>query len=984
MTARRDGHTHRNLIVVAAIALVAAVSGLYLFRPGPDNASNDLVLEARAALERNESALAERLARRAIAANEQVASARLIAGQAAAAREGFAEAVQHWREIPADAGDIAVQGALLAGNTLLDRLHRAREAEAMFRRALSIDEQNIEALQRLTFLLAAEGRATEAKPLILRLFEQRVVDVDQLALLGMGQGHIDAPELLRQCHLNDKSDPHLLLGLATSRTFDVSPEQAQVLLLAAVEQAPGLAEAQIRLGTILLKQRDASAFINWHDNLPPDAREHAGIWAIRGAWAQHLGETDVAMRCFWEAVRRDPNDRSAIYQLSQLLLREGNRSPVVPLAARIDQLQQLRQKEDLLFNTEHTTLEPIRAVAEQLVELGRLWEAWGWCELALRQSAREAWAVEMREDLETRLHAGVPLTLAAANPVANLDLSDYPLPAWRAPEEEMEANNPGSSGRITFAERSLEVGLAFSYFCDSRAADEGKRMYEFPGGGVGVLDYDLDGWPDIHLTQGCRWPVDRAAREHLDQLFKNDAGERFVDVTVSAFITEPNFSHGVSVGDFDNDGFPDLYVANIGMNRLFRNNGDGTFVEVTDSIKGAGARWTTSCVVADLTGDGLPDLYDVNYAEAEDIFERICRHADGVPRMCMPFHFPASQDQFYVNQGDGTFTEATADAGFEVADGKGLGIVAADFDGSGRLSLFIANDTTPNFYFERIGDRSGAARFREAGVSMGVAFNEQGRAEGCMGIAAGDVDQDGRLDLFIGNFLNETNTLYLQQKQGTFVDATAAFQLAEPSLELLAFGAQFLDADLDGDLDLLVTNGHVDDVRAYDRQYHMRAQIFEKTAGGPFAELEPPGAGSFFASEHLGRGLASLDWNRDGRVDAVISHLDSNVALLQNESNVAGHFLQLQLCGVDSARDAIGATVAVTVADRTIVQQLTAGDGYQCSNQRLLTFGIGAAETVATVRVVWPSGITNTYEDVSVGGLFKCIEMSDRLYPQLP
>lgn len=984
MIMRKRGNSNRTLIIVAATTLVAAAGGLYLIQPRQNVEEINTLDQATAALEQQDWAEAERLGRQAIASNTEPALAMLIVGKAAAGSGRFAEAVRVWKEVPSSEANLAIEAAVLAGNVFLDHMHQASEAEAMFRRALEMDDRHVPALKRLSFLLAAEGRVTEAKPLILRLFDQGFVDVDQLALLGMGQGHIDAPELLRECHLADRSDPFLLLGLASSRTFDVSPDHVKLLLQAAVEQAPTLFDAQIRLGTILWKERDPAEFVAWHNGLPDGANEHAGIWAIRGAWAQQLGDADTAIRCFWEAVRRDPNDRGAIYQLSQLLLREGKIAEAKPLVRRNELLQQLRQKEDLLLLTEHTSLDPMRSVAEQLVELGRLWEAWGWCEMAIRQHNEEAWALALRAELKQQLDRDVPLTLASANPASRMDFSALPIPAWQEPQPDIESDNLKSSGKIAFIEQAREVGLEFTYFCNSHPAEEGKRMYEFPGGGVAILDYDLDGWPDIHFTQGCRWPVDLAATEHLDRLYRNHSGTRFADVTASAYIAESGFSHGVTVGDFDNDGFPDLYVANAGANRLLHNNGDGTFTDVSQNIKGAGLLWTTSCLVADLTGDGLPDLYDVNYAEADDLFDRICKHADGVPRMCMPFHFPAAQDQFYANQGDGTFLEATTAAGFQATDGKGLGVVAADFDGSSRLSLFIANDTTPNFFFKSERDSSGQVRFHESGVSTGVAFNANGRAEGCMGIATGDVNDDGRLDLFVGNFLNETNTLYVQREQSGFMDETDTFHLEEPSLDRLAFGTQFVDADLDGDLDLLVTNGHVDDVRAYDRPYHMRAQAFEKTSEGPFVELDPSSVGDFFATEHLGRGLATVDWNRDGRVDAVISHLDSNVALLSNDSKDAGNFIQIRLCGVASGRDAIGTTVSATLGDRKIMRQLTAGDGYQSSNERLLTFGIGAAETVDKVHIAWPSGTTNTFENLPVGSAFTCIEARDRFYPQHP
>lgn len=989
MVVRRNGNSSRTLIVVAVVALAAAVGGLYLIQPRSgreaDTVPVDLLSKAQAALMQNDWSTAEQLARQAIAANERPALAKVIVGKAAAGMGRYAEAVQFWKEVPADEASLSLEATVLAGNALLDNLHHATAAEEMFRRALEIDQMHIPALQRLAFLLAAEGRVTEAKPLILRLFDQGVVDIDQLALLGMTQGHIDAPDLLRECHLADRSDPNLLLGLASSQTFNVSPEQATLLLQAAVAEAPTLIDAQIRLGTLLLNERDPSAFVVWHKNLSDEANDYAGIWSVRGTRAEQLGETGVAIRCFWETVRRDPNDRGAVYQLSQLLLREGNELNADALLERGDQLQQLRQKNDLLLHTRHTSLKPIQDVVEQLVELGRLWEAWGWCEIALRQHSQAAWAMEQKESLASQLNGDVPLTLATANPVVNLDLSTYPLPDWQVTELRSESGDLTGSGKIAFSDWSREAGLEFTYFCNSHPAAEGKRMYEFPGGGVAILDYDLDGWPDIHLTQGCRWPVDASSTEHLDRLYRNDGGTHFTDVTGAACITESNFSHGATVGDFDNDGFADLYVANAGANRLFHNNGDGTFTDVSENIAGDGAKWTTSCLMADLTGDGLPDLYDVNYAEADDIFDRICQHADGVPRMCMPFHFTAAQDQFYANQGDGTFSEATASTGFQAENGKGLGVVAADFDGSRRLSLFIANDTTPNFFFERESDSNAELRFRESGVSKGVAFNANGRAEGCMGVAAGDVNQDGLVDLFVGNFIKETNTLYVQDQSG-FSDATAEYHLAEPSLNLLAFGTQFLDADLDGDLDLLVTNGHVDDVRAYGRPYYMPAQVYEKSSEGPFVELTPDSAGGFFATEHLGRGLATLDWNRDGRVDAAISHLDSNVALLSNESKEVGNFIQIRLCGVESNRDAIGTVVTAVVENHAIaenhvvVRQLTAGDGYQSSNQRLVTLGLGTSVSVEKLKIDWPSGTSHTYENIPMGSEFIAIETRDQLY----
>jgi hypothetical protein len=490
-------------------------------------------------------------------------------------------------------------------------------------------------------------------------------------------------------------------------------------------------------------------------------------------------------------------------------------------------------------------------------------------------------------------------------------------------------------------------------------------MFEFSGGGVAGFDYDLDGWCDLMFTQGCQWPPDPHRSDHVDRLYRNSARGGFSDVTVSSRLHEPSFSQGLATGDYDNDGFPDVYIANIGPNRLFRNLGDGTFVETTSQLPDDPGRWTTSVALADLNGDTLPDIYAANYLEGPRLFERICQHKDGVPRMCAPFDFPGSQDQFLLNRGDGTFVDATAEAGLEVPNGKGLGVLVADFEQRGRLDVFVANDLVPNFFFGNLASQRGdPPRFEERGLLNGVAFNAAGQAQGCMGMAADDWDGDQRLDVLITNFYMETNVLYLQTSNGVFLDGTHESGLAGPSLQVLGFGTQSVDADLDGLRDLVVTNGHVDDHRAYGQPYAMPAQFFRGLGGGRFEELPARSLGPFFEELRLGRGMGRLDWNRDGREDLAISHLESPAALLTNSSLTTGTPLVIQLRGIHVDRDAIGTHVSVTSSTGKQTRQITAGDGYQASNQRQLVFGLGADTQAAAVEILWPNGTRQTFRDV--------------------
>ncbi|MFV2066671.1 MAG: FG-GAP-like repeat-containing protein [Pirellulales bacterium] len=945
------------LFLVVAIVLPLAL----LTAPSPEQ----LLDEAQFALSLQDYETAERLATQVLVKDRQSLSALLILGDAAARQERWEDAVAYWDQIPDGSGPEGTAGLYAAGRVLLYELHRARQAELRFRRALNNDPDFVPALYELARLLGVEGRRWEAVPLFLELLRRGQVDVDQLALLGMPFGVISDPELLRACHTSDREDPTMLLGVAACTLYALDSPKIKLLLEEVVRTVPDLVDAQARLGSLLLEEGDAVEFVSWHDKLPEQAGDHPEIWAVRGAWALRHGQKRVAMRCYWETLRRDPNHRPALHQLGRLLIGSKDERGAAPIVTRGQQLHELRQSEDILFHTEHTSLEPIEAVAVKLESLGRVWEAWGWCQVALQMSPTEPWARESSERLSLILSQNPPQTLAISSPIAHLDLSAYPVPKWEV-DGEQKIDAPGSASKATaFVENAADVGLDFVYFNNSHSASEGKRMYEFPGGGVGVIDYDADGWPDLYLTQGCRWPPDPNQREHLDRLFRNVGGNRFEDVTARAGVLEPSFSQGVTVGDYDSDGFADVYVANIGENRFFRNNGDGTFSDLSTFIETDSERWTTSCLLADVNGDGCPELYDVNYVEGSDVFDRICKHADGPPRMCMPFHFPGAQDQLHLNLGDGHFKEVTRVAGIEAFDGKGLGIVAGDFDGSGRLSLFIANDTTPNFFFvNETPARGEMPAYVDRALLMGLGLDANGRAEGSMGIAVGDANQNGLLDFYVGTFLGETNTLYVQNENSLFRDATREFHLTKPSVDLLAFGTQFIDADLDGDLDLIVTNGHVDDVRAYGREYQMRPQFFENTGNGAFVELEADSLGSFFRGKYLGRGLARLDWNGDGREDIVISHIEEPVALLTNMTPFHGHWLCLHLRGVDSARDAIGTTITVTSGGRQIVRQLTAGDGYQCSNQRAIVVGLGGAATADQVDIRWPSGRSVTFRDL--------------------
>ena len=853
-------------------------------------------------------------------------------------------------------------------------------AESDFRAALKHVPDDRNGLFQLASLLGIQARRSEAVPVILRLFRQGVFDADFLALLESKSGALFNADELRRYQIATPESPSVLVGLAWHARNSGRNEHALDLLARAVRTNPGFTEARIAMANLLW---ESGRFDELRSLLAEQESRHvtdARFWLIRGRLADRDGKEDEAARCFWETLLQDPTSRNATWQLFHYFASINDDATAGFLEQRLQMLLELRATSDRVTSEKHTHAAPIRPLVEQLERVGRLWEAWGWCVVARDIDPNAEWAVARARTLHSMLK-DAPLTLVCSPVDLRCDLSHLPIPTWQSEIKQAGASSTLARSAVTFRDDSKSAGLEFQYFNSPSSPEAGQRMYEFNGGGCGVLDYDADGWPDMYFTQGCRWESRGEQSEHIDRLFRNPGNGEFVDVTRAAGLVEDSFSTGLAVGDFDNDGFDDVYVANIGANRLFHNNGDGTFHDVSGQADVGDPRWSTSCVLADLNGDSLPDIYSVNYLEAESIFETVCQHQDGLPRMCMPFHFPAAQDQFYLNLGDGRFRNVTAEAGIKVPNGKGLGVIAADWEGSGRLCLFVANDTVANTFFVNRGSQSNAAPiFEERAMSAGIALNQAGRAEGCMGIAAGDVDEDGDLDIFVTNFLRESNTLYQALPGLTFVDTTLDAGLAESSLQMLGFGTQFLDADLDGRLDLLVANGHIDDYRRYNRPYQMPPEFYYNTGNGRFSQQPGSEVGPYFTRQFLGRSLARWDWNRDGREDAVISNLDQPAALLTNTTAQHGRSLSLKLRGSNSSRDAIGTTVTLHLAQRSISRQLTAGDGYQASNERRLVFGLSDSASVKRIDITWPSGKLGSYADLKADAEYLVIEGAERAF----
>lgn len=520
--------------------------------------------------------------------------------------------------------------------------------------------------------------------------------------------------------------------------------------------------------------------------------------------------------------------------------------------------------------------------------------------------------------------------------------------------------------RIHFTDVTEPAGIRFTH--DNGAKGE-YHLPETLGAGGAFLDYDNDGHLDLYLINSAAPSV----------LYRNKGDGSFTDVTAIAGVgNEGSYGHGVACGDYDNDGHPDIYVTNLGANRLYRNNGDGTFTQARVENAPTDAQWSSSATFFDYDSDGHLDIYVVNYLNyALDTpyppcFENLSSVREKVRGYCHPKNFEGAPDRLYRNNGDGTFTDVTEAANIRdpggMFRGKGLGVVAADFDADGHPDIYVANDDTPNYLFYNKGDNT----FAEIAILTGCAYSADGIAQAGMGVDAGDYNGDGFLDIFVTNFSYETNTLYRNNGDGTFADVSYQAKLGEESYLYLGFGTGFLDADNDGLLDIFVANGHIfpniaqmTDVLSYAQP----DQVFRNRGNGTFSPVK---AFSQALLPSVSRGTLFGDYDNDGDTDIVITHLNGDVKLLRNE--IQHNWLRLTLVGIVSNRDGIGARVTLTLGNASQVREVRRNASYLCSNDPRLLFGLGEKTTVDRVEIRWPSGIVQVLENLKVNQEFVVTE----------
>jgi hypothetical protein len=537
---------------------------------------------------------------------------------------------------------------------------------------------------------------------------------------------------------------------------------------------------------------------------------------------------------------------------------------------------------------------------------------------------------------------------------------------WRTPARSVlpaESLSPpdatqadATTSTIRFDDQASALGVDFTFFDGAQGEF---HLVETTGGGVAVGDFDSDGLLDLFFVNGCRLEQDGKDRSHASRLFANRAALGFGDVTEAARIEFAAFGQGAAVGDFDNDGFDDLLVAGFRTTALYRNQGDGTFANVTGQAGVENDRWSTSAAFADLDQDGALDLYVCTYAEI-DLKKPLHCARGSIRTHCGPLNYPAQQDLLFRNQHDGTFIETARDCGVIDANGRGLGVVVADLDGDGRPDVFIANDNSENALFLN----RGGLRFEETGLRAGVALRAEGSIMAGMGVACGDYDGNGWLDLFVTDFYEAENALFTNLGKRGFLDAAATTGLGASSRDRLGFGTVFLDADLDGYLDLFVANGHISDLTPLGIPYRMRQQLYRGGPDARFADVSAS-AGTYFHLPLLGRGVAVGDFDNNGLPDLACNHLRDQAALLINRSSEHGNWLGFDLVGSRSNRNGRNVKLRVTVADKTQVFEAVAGGSYLSSSDPRLLIGLGESAPRAKIELHWPSGAEQHLTDLA-------------------
>jgi tetratricopeptide (TPR) repeat protein len=976
---QRPGTARKLLIGLLVIAVLAVLGGVAARLRAAHQLHSELA-EAGKEMEAGLLASARRRLARLAGQWPDQAEVAYQLGRCEAARGRPEAAMAAWARIRPDSS-WAAPAALEFARAAIP-MGRIAEAERILQTALHGDgPQRSAARHLLLVLLGQQGRISAARRLIESLWSEPAAMssedwVDRLAMVHEHAG-LDLEPFPLEWNLSQ-----LEAGVAPRAV-----EEQRALTLARAHLATRAGDfrcAETELESCLARWPDDPmvwwASLDWAvaadrfdraraaiDHVPAGLLDAAEILELRAWFARRRQDTPAERRALEELIALEPGRTTALTRLAELLQQAGEATAAAAYRRRKAELDAAMDRYNRLYK-EDRAAEHLPELASLAERLGRAFEAGAFRELI---AARAQSNVGPSGALVRPGRAVAPASPPSGSLGQLLAAEVGPIPA--RDRVASPRGDPTGGPSPQFADRAASAGLAG--FIQDNGGSPIHQLPESMSGGVGLLDYDGDGFLDIYCVQGGPFPPGgtafQAAGDHGqdaraaigDRLYRNRGVGRFEDVTLQTGIggMPCGYGHGIAVGDIDNDGHPDLFLTRWRAYALYRNRGDGTFEDATERAGLGGDRdWPTSAAFADLDNDGDLDLYVCHYGAWNTQNPPICRDPSGaVIIACDPRTIPALPDHVFRNDG-GRFVDVTAEAGIVDRDGRGLGVVAADLDGDGRIDLFVANDSTANFLFRN----QGGFRFEEIGHAAGVAANAAGGYQAGMGVACGDVDRDGWPDLAVTNFYGESTTLFHNLGRGLFADHTAAVGLAAPSRHRLGFGAAFLDANNDGWLDLITANGHISDQRPLFPRA-MRAQLFLGNPAGTLSDVTAQ-AGPPFQQPHVGRGLAVGDLDNDGRLDAVMVAQNEPLVVFRNETGShRGHFVTFRLEGTRSNRDGVGAVVTVEAGGRSQVAPRLGGGSFQSAGDGRLPFGLGPEGRVDSVEVRWPSGRVDRHRNLA-------------------
>ena len=545
--------------------------------------------------------------------------------------------------------------------------------------------------------------------------------------------------------------------------------------------------------------------------------------------------------------------------------------------------------------------------------------------------------------------------------------------AWSFEAIADAAANPGAAPGFQLVDVTSQAGIHFQH---NSGAYGGKLLPETLGSGCAFLDYDGDGWPDILLVNATDWPGHKRQRSTL-HLYRNNRNGTFADVTKSAGLDIEMYGMGVAVGDYNNDGFPDILITCVGQNRLFRNTGKGTFVDVTKAsgLQGKQA-FSTSAIWFDYDRDGLLDLFVCNYVRWSPEHDVFCSLDAKHKSYCTPEAYRGDTSWLFHNRGDGTFEDVTATSGIFDSSSKSLGVALFDYDQDGWPDLLVANDTQPNKLYRNLGN----GKFKDVAVEVGLAFSADGKARAGMGVDVGDFENSGKPGVAVTNFDNEMVGLYRATRTGVFDDVATASGVGLASRNTLGFGCAFLDVDLDGALDLAVANGHIDETVRNIRGntgYAQAPQLFlnQILNQGEARFRDVAGeVGGGFDQPRVGRGLAYGDFDRDGDLDILLTTNNGPAFLYRNDQTAGNRSIRFRLEGTKSNRDAVGAVVKIFYNGQVQSRTVRGGSSYLSQSELPVTFGVGKRDQIDRATIDWPSGRNEEFKNLGAGTTYQCIE----------